>query len=61
MDLVVLVLVLALFGFLVFVVTTKVPMPPGWAIVIQVVALILMILWLVGRFGGLPNVLPAGR
>jgi hypothetical protein len=61
MDLVVLVLVLALIGFLIYLITTKVPMPPGWAVALQVVALILMILYLVARFGGLPNVLPAAH
>ena len=58
MDLVVLVLIVALIGFLVYVITTQVPMPPGWRTVIQVVALILLIVWLLSRFGLVPNVLP---
>lgn len=58
MDLIVLVLILALFGFLVWLITTRVPMPPAWATVIQVIALILIILWLLQRFALLPNVLP---
>lgn len=58
MDLVVLVLVLALIGFLIFLITTKVPMPPYWSVVIQIAALIVIILYLIARFGGLPNVLP---
>lgn len=58
MDLVVLVLVLALIGFLIFLITSKVPMPPYWATVIQIAALIVIILYLIARFGGLPNVLP---
>jgi hypothetical protein len=59
MDLVLLVLVLVLIGFLVWLLTTKVPMPPYWATAIQLGALIVIILYLVLRFGGgLPNVLP---
>jgi hypothetical protein len=57
-DLVLLVLVLALIGFLIFLITTKVPMPPYWATVIQIAALIVIILYLIARFGGLPNVMP---
>jgi flagellar biogenesis protein FliO len=58
MDLVVLVVVICLIGFLVWVLTTRVPMPPGWAVAIQVLALIVIVMWLLSRFGGLPNVLP---
>ena len=59
MDLVVLVLVAVLIGFLVWLLTTKVPMPPLWANAIQVIALICLVLWLLTRFiGHLPNVLP---
>jgi FtsH-binding integral membrane protein len=58
MDLVILVLVVALIGFLVFVITTKIPMPPGWAMAIQVGALVVIILYLLTRFVNLPNVLP---
>lgn len=59
MDLVILVLVVALIGFLVWLITTKVPMPPYWATAIQILALILIILWLFQHFAGsVPNVLP---
>lgn len=58
MDLIMLVLVLAVIGFLVYLLTTKVPMPPGWATAIQVLALIVIILFLLSRFVTLPNVLP---
>lgn len=58
MDLILLVLVLALVGFLVYVITTKVPMPPGWAAAIQVLALIVILLYIITRFVRLPNVLP---
>lgn len=59
MDLVILVLVVALIGFLVWLITSKVPMPPYWANVIQIGALIAIVLYLVFRFAkNVPNVLP---
>lgn len=58
MDLVILVLVLVVIGFLVWLLTTQVPMPPEWARAIQVLALIVIILYLITRFFNLPNVLP---
>jgi hypothetical protein len=58
MDLIMLVLVVALIGFLVWVITTKVPMPPLWATAIQVLALIVIVLYILSRFANLPNVLP---
>lgn len=58
MDLILLVLVIALIGFLVYLLTTKVPMPPGWATAIQVLALVVIVLYLLTRFVHLPNVLP---
>jgi hypothetical protein len=58
MDLIILVLVLALIGFLVYIITTKIPMPSGWAVAIQVLALIVIIFYLLSRFVDLPNVLP---
>lgn len=58
MDLIVLVLVVALVGFLVYLITTKIPMPPYWAMAIQILALIVIILFLLRRFGGgIPNVM----
>ena len=57
MDLVILVLVVALIGFLVYIITTKVPMPPHWAAVIQVLALIVLVLYVLSHFVALPNVL----
>jgi hypothetical protein len=57
-DLIVLVLVVALVGFLVYLITTKIPMPPYWAMAIQILALIVIILFLLRRFGGgIPNVM----
>ena len=58
MDLIILVLVLVVIGFAVFALTTYVPMPPGWARAIQVIALVVILLYLVSRFVNLPNVLP---
>lgn len=58
MDLVILVLVVALIGFLVYVITTKVPMPSGWATTIQVLALVVVVVWLLSHFLAVPNVLP---
>ena len=57
MDLIVLVLIVALIGFLVYIITTKIPMPPGWATALQVVALIVIVLYLLSRFVALPNVI----
>ena len=58
MDLIMLVLVCVLLGFLVWLLTTKVPMPEFWASTIQLGVLIAMILWILSRFVALPNVLP---
>jgi len=33
-------------------------MPPGWAAAIQILALIVIILFILSRFATLPNVLP---
>jgi hypothetical protein len=57
-DLIVLVLVVALIGFLVWLITTRIPMPPYWALAIQILALIVIVLFLLRRFGsGIPNVM----
>lgn len=58
MDLLILVLVVALIGFVIYIITTKIQMPPGWATTIQVLALIVIVLWLLSHFVSLPNVLP---
>ena len=58
MDLIILVLVLALIGFLIYVITTKIPMPAGWSTAIQILALIVIILYILTRLVDLPNVLP---
>lgn len=58
MDLIVLVLVLCLVGFLTWLLTTQIPMPPMWAKAIQVLTLIALVLWVLGHFVKIPNVLP---
>jgi len=58
MDLLILVLIVALIGWLVYIVTTKVPMPPGWARTLQGLALVVLVLWLLSHLVALPNVLP---
>ena len=58
MDLLVLVLIAALLGFVIYLITTKIPMPPGWAVAIQVFALVVLVLWILTRFVSIPNVLP---
>ena len=57
MDLLVLIVVACLIGWLVYVLTTNIPMPAGWAQVIQVVSLVLLILYVLQRLVHLPNVL----
>ena len=58
MDLIFLVLALALVGFLVWLVTTKIPMDPMFRLAIQIIVIIVLVLYLLKRFGGgLPNVL----
>ena len=57
MDLIILVLVLCLVGFLVWLLTTKIPMPPAWATAIQVIALIFLILYVLRRVVNVRNVL----
>lgn len=58
MDLIILILVIALIGFLVWLITTRVPMPPYWASALQILALVVIILFVLSRFVTLPNVLP---
>ena len=58
MDLIMLVLVLAVVGFIVWLITTRIPMPPIFQTVIYIVVAIVLVLWLLRRFGGaIPNVM----
>jgi hypothetical protein len=58
MDLLILVIVLCLIGFVIYLLTTKIPMPPHWATAIQVLTLIVIVLYILSRLVSLPNVLP---
>jgi predicted membrane channel-forming protein YqfA (hemolysin III family) len=56
MDLLMLVLVLALVGLFVWLITTKIPMDPIFKTVIYIVVAIVLILWLLHKFGhNIPN------
>lgn len=57
MDLLVLVIVFCVIGFLVYMLTTLIPMPPHYAKAIQVVVLVILLLYLLTRLVKLPNVL----
>lgn len=52
MTLIGLLLTLALFGFLLWLITTYIPMPAPIRQVIIVIAVIVLILWLLSIFGG---------
>jgi cation transporter-like permease len=58
MDLILLVLGIAVAGFLVWLITTYIKMDPIFKLVIYAVVAVAMILWLLDRFGhSIPNVL----
>ena len=57
MDLIALVVVLCVVGFIVYLLTTHIPMPPQWARAIQVVALVVLLIYLVTRLISIPNVM----
>ncbi len=58
MDLIILVLGLALLGLVLWLIETKIPMDPIITWVIRIVIIIVLILWLVRRFGSsIPNVM----
>lgn len=53
-----LVLVLALVGFLVYLITTHIPMPPIFKTAITIIVVVALVLYLIKRFaGGVPNLL----
>lgn len=59
MDLIILVLGIAVLGFLVWLITTKIPMDPIFRIAIYVIVTIVLLLFIVRQFGGaVPNVMP---
>ena len=57
MDLIVLVLVVAVIGFIIWLITSRVPMDPTLKLVIQIVAAVILLLYVLRRVGGIPNVL----
>lgn len=58
MDLIMLILGIAVMGFLVWVITTKIPMDPIFRIAIYLIVAIALILFIVRQFGwAVPNVL----
>jgi hypothetical protein len=58
MDLVLLVLVLAIIGFLVWLITTKIPMDPIVKMAIQILVIVVMILFVLRQLGvAIPNVM----
>jgi len=59
MDLIMLVLMLALVGLAVWLITTKIPMDPMFRLAIQVIVLIVMIFYVLRTLGvNVPNVMP---
>jgi len=57
MDLVMLVLVVSIIGFLVWLITTKIPMDPTVRMVIQIAAVIIIVLYILTRLMHIPNVM----
>jgi hypothetical protein len=57
-DLITVVVIAVLLGFLTYILTTQVPMPPTYARAIQVIVLVLLVLWMLSRVLAIPNVLP---
>lgn len=58
MDLIMLILGIAVLGFLVWLITTKIPMDPIFRIAIYVIVTIVLLLFIVRQFGGaVPNVM----
>ena len=59
MDLIILVLGIAVLGFLCWIITTKIPMDPIFRVAIYVIVAIVLLLFIVRQFGGhVPNVMP---
>lgn len=58
MDLIMLSLGIAVLGFLVWLITTKIPMDPIFRIAIYVIVTIVLLLFILRQFGGaVPNVM----
>lgn len=57
MDLIQLVLLICVIGAIVWALTTLIPMPPQWARAVQVLAFVVVLLYILTRVFNLPNVL----
>lgn len=58
MDLILLVFALSVIGCVVWLITTKIPMDPTFKLAIQIIVLIVVVLYLLRRFGGgIPNLM----
>lgn len=58
MDLILLVLGIALLGFIVWLITTKIPMDPMFKYAIQIIVLVVVVIYLIRMLGvHIPNVL----
>jgi hypothetical protein len=57
MDLIMLVLVVSVIGFLVWLITTKIPMDSTVRMVIQIAAVIIIVLYILTRLMNIPNVI----
>lgn len=58
MDLVILVLVIAVIGFLVYLITTQIPMDPIFIWAIRILCLVVLVVYLIRHLGAsVPNVL----
>ena len=56
MDLIVLVLTLAIVGFVIWLITTKIPMDPMFKLAIQLIVLVVVVLWVIRWLGvAIPN------
>lgn len=59
MDLIILVLGIAVVGFIVWLITEQIPMSPPFRVAIYVIVGIVLLLFVLRRFGGVvPNVMP---
>jgi hypothetical protein len=56
-DLIQLVLLICVIGAIVWALTTLIPMPPQWARAVQVLAFVVVLLYILTRVFNLPNVL----
>jgi uncharacterized membrane protein YsdA (DUF1294 family) len=56
-DLIILVVLLSLLGFVIYVVTERIAMDADWRTTIRLFALVVLVIYLVSKFVAIPNVL----